>query len=237
MSLFFEACKELLFPAYCLECERRLPCWKLPLFCSDCLAELSFINSPLCPVCGLPFECGKDHLCGKCLTKPYAFGRARAALLYRKPIITTISALKFTGQLAGVSSMASLAKNSPGCQDLSKPDLILPVPLHIKRLKARGFNQATTLAKACFPEMNHLINTSLLVRCRATFPQTKLNGKERRKNLSGAFTINQSAAINNKSILLIDDVFTTGSTVDECAKVLRKAGAKRIEVFTLARAV
>jgi len=234
--LLYESIKELLFPAYCLECECRLPCWELPLFCPDCLVELSFIGSPQCKTCGLPFECGEDHICGKCLTKPYAFDQARAAFHYRKPTISTISSLKFNGHLTGVSSLANLASTSSGYRDLSKPDLILPVPLHKKRLRTRGFNQATILAKACFPEMKSRINTSLLMRNRPTPPQTNLSGRERRKNLSGVFTVNQPEAVKDQHILLVDDVLTTGSTVDECAKVLRKAGAKRIEVFTLARA-
>ncbi len=237
LGCFIESCKELIFPAYCLECGLRLPCWELPIFCTDCLSELSHIHSPLCLLCGLPFESGEDHLCGTCLTRPYAFDKARAAFFYKKPIISVISSIKFNGQLAGVSSLAGLAKNTTAFQNLSKPDLILPVPLHRKRLKARGFNQAAIFSRACFPELHSRLNNSLIIRNRETLPQTNLTGKERRKNLSGAFTVSNPDAVKKKNILLVDDVFTTGSTVNECAKVLRKAEAKRIEVFTLARAI
>ena len=237
MSHFFDSLKELLFPAHCLECGCRLPCWDLPLFCPDCLAGLDFIGSPRCRACGLPFQCGQDHLCGKCLTKPYAFDLARAAFHYRMPVISCISSLKFNGALTGVSTLANLARSSSGYRDMQKPDLILPVPLHNKRLRTRGFNQAIILAKACFPELKTCISTSLLFRNRPTPPQTNLSGSQRRKNLSGAFSVRHPELLQGKHILLFDDVFTTGSTVHECAKVLRKTGVKRIEVFTLARAV
>ncbi len=133
--------------------------------------------------------------------------------------------------------MAALARDAAGYRDLAVPDLILPVPLHPQRLRERGFNQALLLGRACFPEQSRIINVNLLVRRRATVPQTRLSGTERRKNLASAFTVTCPDSLKNKKILLIDDVFTTGSTVHECAATLRRAGAARIEIFTLARAL
>jgi len=148
-----------------------------------------------------------------------------------------ISSLKFNGSLIGLATLAHLARNSEAIKNLTTPDMILPVPLHKKRLRQRKFNQAGLLASNCFPELQRIIRTDVLFRSRQTQPQTGLSGKERRKNLSKAFSLKKTPEVKGKNILLIDDVFTTGSTVNECAKVLRKAGAKQIEVFTLARAI
>ncbi|MCL7486745.1 MAG: ComF family protein [Desulfobulbaceae bacterium] len=237
IRFFFEPLQELIFPSSCLECEQRLPCRELPLLCNDCLADISFPCSPCCPCCGMPFSTGQDHFCGLCLKKSFAFDLARAALHYTKPVTSLIGSLKFNGTLTGLASLAYLARNAPGRKDLHEPDLVLPVPLHMQRLRQRKFNQALVIGKACFPDYRSSIRVDILIRHRATAPQTALNGTERRKNLSGAFSLTNPDLVKNKMILLVDDVFTTGSTVNECAKVLRRAGAKRIEVFTVARAI
>lgn len=232
-----ESIHELIFPSFCLQCNCRLPCREQPLLCESCFSDVAFICSPKCTCCGTPFLTGTDHRCSSCLREAYTFDLARAVLHYREPIISLISDLKFNGVLDGLGTLGCLAVNSPALRDLSDPDLIMPVPLHAGRLRQRKFNQALLIARKCFPELKEKINPALLVRHRATSPQTGLTGVKRRKNLTGAFSISDPAQVRDKSILLVDDVFTTGSTVNECAKVLRKAGSKRIEVFTVARAV
>ena len=237
MKTLLASCQELVFPSSCLGCGRRLFWRRLPLFCDDCLAGIPALASPRCQCCGAPFPGGADHLCGPCLRDTFAFDLARAALAYQPPITVLISALKFQGQLTGLASLAALARSSTAIRELSPPELILPVPLHHHRLRERGFNQALLLARACFPEHRALIHTGVLHRHRATVPQTSLSGTLRRKNLAGSFSLIQPQMVTNRNILLVDDVFTTGQTVHECAKVLRKATAGRIEVFTLARAL
>jgi ComF family protein len=118
---------------------------------------------------------------------------------------------------------------------LAQPDLIVPVPLHKKRLRQRGFNQALELARLFFPLEKARIRPTILMRTRWTTPQAGLGGRERRRNLAGAFQVGDGEKILAKKILLVDDVFTTGSTVNECAKVLRQSGAADIQVLTLAR--
>ena len=121
----------------------------------------------------------------------------------------------------------------PRCRELvAAADLLIPVPLHPKRLKHRGFNQALLLAQA-FPEAP--LAREAVVRMRHTQPQVGLNPKERQDNVKGAFAVPDPALVKGKNVLLIDDLFTTGSTVKECARVLRKAGARRVEVLTVAR--
>lgn len=237
LSLFFHACKDIIFPARCLQCMRLLPCWELPLFCNDCLAGIAYINSPLCAVCGMPFRRGGDHVCGQCRTRPFSFQLARSALHYREPVPSLISALKFNGDLTVLATLARLAVCSPGFAMLASPDLILPVPLHKDRLRQRGYNQALLLARAIFPDSRRKTNPSLLVRNRSTTPQTGLSGIQRRRNLSKAFSVIRPEMLERKKILLVDDVFTTGSTVNECARTLYRHGAARVEVFTVARAL
>ncbi len=237
MKSFLDACKDLVFPACCLACEKRLPVTRLPLFCDDCLSQVPFIDSPYCTCCGLPFQGGQDHLCSQCHLKPYSFHLARAAVLYREPVSPLVSSLKFHGQLTGLPTLAALARSSNGFRDLSEPEIILPVPLHDRRLRERGFNQAAALAHTIFKKSKRKIIPTLLVRNRATTPQTGLNGRLRRKNLFGAFSIKQPKMVQGKRILLVDDVFTTGSTANECARTLKKHGAEQVEVFTLCRAL
>lgn len=235
MKAFLASCQELVFPSSCLACRRRLSWRRQPLFCKDCREQITPVAQPRCECCGAPFAAGANHLCGPCLKQHFAFDLARSALIYQPPITHLISALKYQGRLTGLSSLAALARASEGFRDLSVPDLILPVPLHQNRLRERGFNQALLLARACFPEHRALINTGVLQRHRQTPPQTTLSGTFRRRNLIGSFSLIQPHMVNNRKILLVDDVFTTGSTVHECARIIREGGAVGVEVFTLAR--
>nr|WP_321465397.1 ComF family protein [uncultured Desulfobulbus sp.] len=231
------AIQDLLFPPLCLGCSRRLDHSRPPLFCSDCRAQLVFITSPRCPCCGVPYTSGVDHLCGDCLGKHNHFDLARSLLLYRPPADKLILGLKFGGQLSGLHTLSTLTKSSPAVLDLTPPDYLIPVPLHGKRLRQRGYNQSALLARGCFPQWKSKLRLDLLSRDRHTPPQSHLSGKERRQNLKGAFSLDGRTDLDGKTVLLIDDVLTTGSTVNECAKILRSKGAGRIEVFTLARSL
>jgi ComF family protein len=178
---------------------------------------------------------GSDHICTACLRHPFAFDQARSLFVYQEPVRSLIHQLKFDGSLVGLSTFAALANQADAAALFHAPDLILPVPLHIRRLRWRGFNQSLLLAKTCFPVWKEKIHPDLLQRHRATIPQTQLDGADRRSNLEGAFSVRKPLAVQGKSVLLVDDVFTTGSTLHECAKVLRDAGAAEIAAFTVAR--
>jgi ComF family protein len=229
------AIQDLLFPPVCVVCGQRLAHSQPPLFCDHCLGELAFINSPLCPCCGLAYNGGDDHLCGACLRQQYSFDRARSLLVYTPAVAPLILRLKFSGQLSALSSLGALTARSPSLDDLSEPDWIIPVPLYRKRLRQRGYNQATLIAQACFPQWRHKIRHNLLTRPQPTRPQTQLTGRARRTNLAHAFALVKEKDITGRDILLVDDVLTTGSTVNECAKTLRRGGARRIEIYTVAR--
>ena len=160
---------------------------------------------------------------------------ARALVRYQPPITTIISSFKYHGQTTSLKSFRTIQRQLPGLTKLNQPDLIIPVPLHLKRLQKRGFNQALLLARALYPHQHQLIDFKVLERHRYTEPQTGMSGKIRRRNLKNAFRIKDEEIVKGKRVLLIDDVFTTGTTVNECAKVLKKAGAKEVLVLTMAR--
>ena len=236
MHLFFKALLDLLLPSFCLACDKPLGTLPELLFCPECLERLRFIESPLCPCCGRVYLVapGNDHHCGTCLATPYHFSRARAIFLYQEPLKEVIHRFKYQGKTACLPSFARFARNLPQLDEVQGADWIVPVPLHPTRLQERGFNQALLLARAFFPKDNR-VAPNLLVRLRPTEPQASFNGGARRTNLKKAFGVVKPHRLVGKMILLIDDVFTTGTTVNECAKVLKKAGAAEVMVLTLAR--
>lgn len=235
LSEGIQALQELLFPARCLACEEQLFSSRPPLLCDDCRSSISRISTPRCTYCGTPFPTGQNRLCAVCQNNAFAFDQARSLFVYKEPLRSLILQFKFGNSLVGLSTFTALAEQAGAAAFFHEPDLILPVPLHRKRLRWRGFNQSLLLAKSCFPHWKKKIRPDLLRRHRFTVPQTRLDGKARLRNLHKAFRVEQHLAVQGKRILLVDDVFTTGSTLNECAKVLREAGAARIEAFTLAR--
>jgi ComF family protein len=228
--------KDLCFPAACLACGTRLPNSSLPLFCVSCRQELTFPESPLCSCCGLPFPSagGEDHLCSICL-KGRHFSRARALFLYAPGIAHAIHGWKYGRNMAALASFGFFFTARQSSLALKPFDLIIPVPLHPARLRQRGFNQAQLLARALFPERRKALFCFLLERQRATPAQTGLTGELRRRNVKGAFMVNAPEKVAGRAILLVDDVLTTGATVEECAKILVRAGARDVQVLTLAR--
>ena len=225
---------EFFLPRMCLFCGAGVGEAAAQAVCPDCEAQIEWVQSPLCSCCGRPFAArdGGDRLCGECATEAPPFARARAAAVYDGPVAAAIKRFKFAGQMAMLPVMQSWL-HRPGCLELAAAaDLLLPVPLHPKRLKDRGFNQALLLARGFADKP---LNFELLTRERHTAPQVGLNPKERRDNVRGAFAVAQPEEVKGKNILLIDDLFTTGATAKECARVLRRAGAARVEVLTVAR--
>ena len=237
MPSYFEAVKDLLFPPHCLGCQRRLPSSRPPLFCADCSRSVDVLSPPWCPCCGLPFSHGADHLCGDCLQQTFSFHRARSLCAYQPPVSSLILALKFAQNQTGLASLRALVEQTSFSGYFSEPDMLLPVPLHPSRLRQRGFNQALAIAQTCFPQWWQRNTSGILIRHHNTPPQSLLTGAKRRMNLNQAFEVRAPLVITDKNVLLVDDVLTTGSTVNACAKVLLAAGARRIEVFTVARSL
>ena len=229
------AAKDLCFPPTCLCCKKSLEDSHL-LLCEVCVSLLEFTQRPFCLCCGKVFAGGgENHLCGVCLKSPWFFHQVRSLFVYEDTLARLVYGLKYSGKTAGLLTFQRLGKESAILADLVDPDLILPVPLHPKRLRKRGFNQAVLLARAFFPDSLEKIKYDMLIRKTNTPFQTGLSGTERRKNLRNAFEVQKQKMVAGKKIVLVDDVFTTGTTVNECARVLRKSGAVRVDVLTLAR--
>jgi ComF family protein len=234
LKYFGASLLEFFLPRMCLFCGVPVGETAAMAVCPECEAGIEWVASPLCTCCGRVFEDreGPDRFCGDCQTDPPPFTRARAAALYDGPVTQAITRFKFSRQMALLPVMQHWLQR-PFCLELvAAADFLAPVPLFRTRIKHRGFNQSLLLARA-FAEKP--VAREALVRTRHTEPQVGLNPKERRDNVKGAFAVTDPARVQGKSVLLIDDLYTTGSTVKECARVLLKAGARRVEVLTVAR--
>ncbi len=229
-----KALLDFFLPEFCLYCQAPLGPAPESLACPKCLSEIAFIPHPFCSCCGAPFRgaVGLEHLCQECLTHPPPFNRARAVAFYDGLVLEAIHRLKYQRQLIYAKFLGQLLAASGAADLVPGTDLLVPVPLHPRRLRWRGFNQAILLAQA-FPEVP--LGQEILVRRRPTLPQVKLSPKERHTNVKGAFIVPEPGTVAGQAVLLVDDVYTTGATVKECAQALRRAGAKTVEVLTVAR--
>lgn len=233
----------LLFPESCILCST--PTFRLQdrSICPKCWQKTIQlrITGSCCPSCGLPyrsFEHESTHLCGKCTMCPPPFSGARAFGCYSSELSRIVQALKFDGRqdLAGLLAplLASTFLESWSSQEI---DFIVPVPLHPKRKRARGYNQAALLGKALGNLLGLPCYDRTLARTRATLPQVGLSDTERSHNVRHAFRCARPTAVQGRRILLVDDVMTTGSTVASASEALLEAGAMRVCVLTVARAV
>jgi ComF family protein len=216
--------------------------------CSDCAARISFIKHPICLACGIMFKSsqGENRLCGDCITAGKHFGIARAPVVYDQAMIHLIQCYKYSGkiQLAGAFSEL-LLKTLNRYWKAGEFDSIIPVPLSAGRLRRRGFNQAYHLIRnwqkvadqAGIRAPGAMVLKDALVRMRDTLPQTGLGRKARLNNIKNAFSVQDASLVGDKRILLVDDVYTTGATANECARELMDKGALRVDVLTLARAM
>lgn len=238
-----EALRDLadaLFPPRCRSCRIVAAELTNDLFCGACEEKIRYIRNPLCPACGTPFADseGTDHLCGDCLTAPKPFTVARSVAAFEGVLLEAIHAFKYrnkTGMGAGLGRM--MTGDSHAGMDMHGYSLIMPVPLHIRRLRERGFNQSLVLAKVLATRHAIPLDFVTLRRERDTPPQTMMGRKERQANIKGAFGVADKERIRKQRVLLIDDVYTTGSTLAECARVLLNSGAAQVGVLTLARAI
>ena len=232
----YGALLDALFPPRCAGCAR----WSRAVFCPDCTSQLVRIRSPLCDCCGAPFDplAFPAPICARCRAKAPDFRAARAVFAFEGPLRESIHRLKYQHKSALAPRLAPFLATTLGEEPVLRdfdPQFLVPIPLHPSRLKKRGFNQSFLLAN----ELSKLLGVptrELLLRSRDTLPQIGLNASDRAKNVRGAFeAARQVKTWQGKRILLIDDVFTTGATLNEAAKTLRQAGASAVCTLTLAR--
>ena len=203
--------------------------------CAACKADLPWHGSH-CLRCGLPLGSPKDKICGVCIQNAPPFFRTVCPLQYEFPVNSLVQAFKFRRQLVAGRVLSHMMCEYVCSREMSLPDMLVPVPLHHQRFLMRGYNQAYELSTYIGRILNIPLNIDKLRRRRNTPAQSGLSRKQRRKNLKGAFYWHGETK-PARHVALIDDVMTTGSTVTECTRVLKKAGSKRVDVWVAARAV
>jgi len=206
--------------------------------CPHCAGELVPRTGGFCPTCGDIFgdEDSPISQCGDCRTSPPPWSQLYFHSAYSGLLRDLILGYKFNNGLGRTTLLADMAYNTFNKTAKSVPDAIIPVPLHRKRLLSRGYNQSTELCRTLARRLKRPVISDGLNRVKNTVPQTKLGAVERRENIKAAFDA-APIRVKGKSILLVDDVYTTGATLRECTRTLKRAGTKEVNVLVLARAM
>ena len=242
MSIGWNDCVKYLlhfcFPRVCASCGRDLS-WRAEEFlCSTCIQELAHPGPLICRRCGVNLPGGGAHCyaCRGSKAKQYKCKVIRSAWIFNTPSRALVHSLKYAGADYMAASMGKqMARNFCRYPELAAAEVVVPVPLYPAKLRARGYNQSERLAHYFARHTGLKLVTNALKRTRNTISQTELNRKGRLTNMVGAFTCVQAAEIKGKVILLIDDVATTGATLEGCAVALKAAGAKQVLAYTYAR--
>ena len=229
---------DLIFPDLCVYCKNHSPNSDL---CSSCYSKISFVSTQnICIKCGTPFnlgsETGHGHKCGACIEKERYYTKCRSVALFDGLIRELLHLFKYRKKL-GIGKLCGklLTENLPGA--IEDFDLIVPVPMHIRKLREREFNQCAVLSKYLSGKTGKEYDPFTLIKLRETEAQVVFkNAGDRRKNVYKSFSVRFKDRIKKRSVLIIDDVYTTGSTVNECARVLLESGASKVLALTLLRA-
>ena len=236
---FIRQAVRFLLPSDCAACHTPLTDDPIPYFCSSCWNAITANNPSRCARCDQPFlslaatSHSQNHLCHSCRKRPPSYTKAWTLYPYLPPLQEAIRLFKYSGKVSLAVPLARLMIDR--LPPLKSIDLIIPVPLHIARLREREFNQSLLLADHIGRHLTIPVSCTDLVRTSAAPAQTTLPRRERLNNLRGAFAVPRPESVAGKHILLIDDVFTTGATVNQCAQALRKAGSGDVFPLTLCR--
>lgn len=232
---------------------RQLACWLLDFalpprcagcgtividvhsFCADCWKRIEFLYSGGCAACGLPLRATDAECCVVCLARPPRIARTRAAVAYDELSRSLVLRLKYGRKVAIARTMARYM--APLIGEQPEGAVLVPVPLHRGRLWQRGFNQSAIVARELSRCTGLASNPAVLRRVKRTPPLKGLSLRQRRRVVAGAFRVDDRSAVEGRTVLLIDDVLTTGSTANACARELRRAGAARVELISWARVV
>ncbi len=234
LKKFHESVLDIIFPIHCIDCKKE-GSW----FCENCQAKIRLQDEYVCPICEKVIT-PDGQTCLSCKKKYSLNGLVIASSYTQSSIAKAVHLFKYRFIQDLHVSLGDLLVKVLRKTELPLPDLILPVPLHKRRLRWRGFNQSALLAEQIstklLPGIILSTNNTTLIRNRYTSPQMKIKKySERQKNISGSFSVSPDVNIKNKTILLVDDITTTGSTIFECARVLKLAGAKEVFAIVIAR--
>jgi ComF family protein len=238
-----DAFVSVFFPAGCRICDRLLTGASRVPVCGDCLSSFAPLPGIACEICGRPLpgfarNAGETLLCRACQDKTYAFDRARSFAMYEGTLVEAILLLKFEQmEPLGAWFAARLAEVVNAEGNAMAADVVVPVPLHRQRERERGYNQAALLSRPLAKRLRLPHKAVLLMRTRARPDKRILSLEERWESVRGAFATRPGSQVDNLRVLLVDDVLTTGATLDACARALRDAGAKSVLGLTVARAV
>ncbi len=221
----------ILFPESCTVCEKPATDRRTAPICFACWQTIAPYRGNICRKCGKPVVSGTPLTCGECLKDEPLFKSARSFGLYDGVLKKAINQFKYNR----IKRIAQPLSDKILQTKLPAVDIIIPVSLHEKRLRQKEFNQSALLAKHIAKNLGIPMILDCLVKTRDTMPQVGLSAKARKRNIKKAYEIKNRERVYGKSVMLIDDVYTTGATVRECSKVLKKAGATDIHVITLAR--
>lgn len=223
-------------PPTCMACKRAVG--EPGGLCAGCWTQLDFITAPMCERLGLPLPEGSNRLTAAALDHPPAYHRARAAVGFGEVARELVHGLKYADRLDLADPLAGLMAHA-GAELTADADALVPVPLHPRRLFKRRFNQSALLALGVERRSGVTMRPGWLARTRMTIPQVGLDRTARAENVAGAFAVPEAARaeVAGRNIVLVDDVLTTGATIDACAKALSRAGAKRVDVLVFARVV
>jgi ComF family protein len=236
LSRIMKNCLDIVLPPCCVVCGVRLSSLGTGKVCDRCRSGIRYLVAPFCRVCGIEVFGPELHkpLCGECLRQPPPYSIARSVLRYELQIQQLVHKLKYGRDLSVIPGILELIAHYD-MAEFTDIDCIVVVPLHLRRLRRRGLNQAAVLARLFFADRPALIQLDWLTRIKNTVPQTKLGRTARRANLRGVFKARAISSFQGMSVCLVDDVYTTGTTVKECSKVIMKSGAYEVKVLTLAR--
>ncbi len=227
---------DVAFPSSCVSCGEMVDRTALPHVCDRCFSKIHIVEDPRCLTCGYPFfgETESHGDCQHCSRLTPRFSRGWSISLFRGPIRDLVYALKYENSLWALDDLARIAEYAEGLDEFLEDAVLVPVPLHARKLRERGYNQSALIAVELGKRFGCPVSGDLMKRIVDTPSQTQFNRKERYRNLRNAFELSSEGQIDRgKGYVIVDDVFTTGSTLNACASVLRKAGAKRVDVLTI----